>query len=75
MNTPLKITWIGSSAGAVLPTELLAKLRAGVGDTLYISETLEGVRITPANPDFAEKMTVAEQIMREDRDTLRAMAK
>jgi putative addiction module antidote len=39
MNASLKITKIGNSAGVVLPKELLAKLRAGVGDTLYVSET------------------------------------
>ena len=75
MNASLKITKIGNSAGVVLPKELLAKLRAGVGDTLYVSETPEGIRITAANPDFAGKMAVAERIMREDRDILRVLAK
>jgi putative addiction module antidote len=75
MNASLKITKIGNSAGVVLPKELLAKLRAGVGDTLYVSETPEGIRITTVNPDFAEKMAVAERIMREDRDILRVLAK
>lgn len=75
MNASLKITRIGNSAGVVLPKELLAKLRAGVGDTLYVSETPEGIRITAANPDFAEKMAAAERIMREDRDILRVLAK
>ncbi len=59
----------------VLPKELLAKLRAGVGDTLYVTETPDGIRITAANPDFAAKMDLAEQIMREDRDILRVLAK
>ena len=75
MNASLKITKIGNSAGVVLPKELLAKLRAGVGDTLYVSETPDGIRITAANPDFAAKMDLAEQIMREDRDILRVLAK
>ena len=75
MNRSLKITRIGNSAGVVLPKELLAKLRVGVGDTLYVSETPDGIRITAANPDFAEKMAAAERIMREDRDILRVLAK
>lgn len=75
MNASLKITRIGNSAGVVLPKELLAKLRAGVGDILYVSETPEGIRLTAANPDFAEQMAQAERIMREDRDILRALAK
>ncbi len=75
MNATLKITKIGNSAGVILPRELLARLRAGVGDTLYLSESPDGVRITAADPDFAAKMDLAEQIMREDRDILRVLAK
>jgi putative addiction module antidote len=75
MNATIKITKIGNSAGVVLSKELLAKLRAGVGDTLYVTEAPDGIRITAANPDFATKMALAEQIMREDRDILRVLAK
>ncbi len=75
MNASLKITKIGNSAGVVLPKELLAKLRAGVGDTLYVSEAPDGIRITAADPSFEAKMALAEQIMREDRDILRVLAK
>ena len=75
MKASLKITKIGNSAGVVLPKELLAKLRAGVGDTLYVSETPDGIRITAADPSFEAKMALAEQIMREDRDILRVLAK
>lgn len=75
MNTALKITKIGNSAGVVLPKELLARLRAGLGDTLYVTEAPDGIRLTAANPDFAAQMELAEQIMREDRDILRVLAK
>lgn len=75
MNATLKITKIGNSAGVVLPKELLARLRAGVGDTLYVTEAPDGIRITAADPDFAAQMEIAEQIMREDRDILRVLAK
>jgi putative addiction module antidote len=75
MNAALKITKIGNSAGVVLPKELLSRLRAGVGDTLYVSEAPDGIRITAADPSFEAKLAVAEQIMREDRDILRVLAK
>ena len=75
MNAAVKITKIGNSAGSVLPKDVLAKLRAGPGDTLYVSETPDGIRLTATNPDFTAKMDLAEQIMREDRDILRVLAK
>ena len=75
MNMLLKITKIGNSAGVILPKELLAQLRVGPGDMLYVTESPDGVRLTAANPDFESKMDLAEQIMREDRDILRVLAK
>ena len=75
MNKPLKVTKIGNSAGIVLPKEVLARLRVGLGDQLYLSEAPDGVRLTATDPDFAAKMDVAEEIMREDRDILRELAK
>jgi putative addiction module antidote len=74
MNIALKVTKIGNSAGVVLPKDLLTRLRAGVGDTLYVTEAPDGIRITASDPEFAEKMAVAERIMREDRDILRILA-
>lgn len=75
MNTTLKITKIGNSAGVILPKELLARLRAGVGNTLYVTEAPDGIRITTADPDFATQMEIAEKIMRRDRNILCALAK
>ena len=75
MNATLKITKIGNSAGIVLPKEVLAQLRASIGDTLYLSESPDGVRLTASDPDFEAKMEAAEAIMREDRDILRVLAK
>ena len=75
MNASMKITRIGNSAGVVLLKELLATLRVGIGDMLYVSEAPDGIRITVSNPAFADKMAVAERIMRADRDILRALAK
>jgi putative addiction module antidote len=74
MNIALKITRIGNSAGVVLPKDVLAKLRVGPGDTLHLTEAPDGVRLTAHDPDFAAAMEVAEEIMREDRKILRALA-
>ena len=65
---------IGNSTGVILPKELLARLRVELGDTLYVSESPDGVRLTASNPDFEAKMKLAEKIMREDRDILRVLA-
>jgi putative addiction module antidote len=70
----LKITTIGNSTGVILPKEILEKLRVSKGDTLFAVETSKGIELTPFNPEVAEQMKLAEQVMREDRDALRKYA-
>ncbi len=71
----LKITTVGNSVGIILSQELLAKLRVRKGDTLYAVETPNGIELTPYDPDFAGQIEAAEEIMREDRDVLKKLAK
>ena len=74
MMNRLKITTVGSSAGVVLPKDVLARLRVDKGDTLYALETANGIELTPYDPEAAAHMAAAEEIMREDRDLLKKLA-
>jgi putative addiction module antidote len=74
MNTKLKITTVGNSAGVVLPRELLARLRVEKGDTLYVTELPDGIKLAAFDPEFAAKMEVAEQVMRRRRNLLHELA-
>lgn len=73
--TTLRLTAIGNSTGVVLPKEVLARLRVEKGDTLYVLETKGGIELTPYDPEFAKQMDLAEEIMHEERDVLRKLAK
>jgi putative addiction module antidote len=70
----LKIIAVGNSAGVLLPKELLARLRLDKGDTLYVAETPDGIKLMPHDPQLAAQMEVAERVMREDRAILRKLA-
>jgi putative addiction module antidote len=74
MTSKLKITAIGNSTGIILSKEILEKLRVSKGDTLFALETSKGIELTPFNPEVADQMKLAEQVMREDRDALRKLA-
>lgn len=74
MANAVKITQIGNSVGIVLPKEVLAKLKVEKGDSLYISDTPEGIQLTPYDQNFAEEMEAAKRIMRKHRDVLRKLA-
>ena len=74
MANTLKITTVGNSVGVVLPREILERLRVQKGDTLYVTETPNGIELTPFDDEFADQMAIAERVMREDRDVLRKLA-
>jgi putative addiction module antidote len=71
----VKVTTVGSSAGIVLPKEVLAKLRVHKGDTLYLSETTDGIALSPYDPDFDQELETARAVMRRYRNALRKLAK
>lgn len=62
-------------ATKAMPKELLTRLPVEKGDMLHVIETENGIELTPYDPEFDAQMAVAEDIMREDRDILRKLAK
>jgi putative addiction module antidote len=71
----LKLRKIGNSVGTLIPQEALTALNVNEGDTLYLTRAPDGFRITPYDPEFEEQMKVAREIMKRDRNILRALAK
>lgn len=73
--TALKVTQIGNSVGVILPREVLARLKVGKGDSLFLTDLPGGVALRPYDDEFAEQMAVAREIMKEYRDVLHELAK
>ena len=71
----IKIISIGNSVGVLLPEELMSKLKLSSGDTLYASETENGIALTVHDPEFDAQMAIAEEIMSENVVLLRKLAK
>jgi putative addiction module antidote len=74
MAVTAKVLTIGSSLGVVLTKDILARLKVEKGDTLYISETPDGIKLTPYDQEFAEEMEAGRRVMRKHRDVLRRLA-
>ncbi len=74
MATPVKVIAVGNSSGIILPKETLARLNVQKGDTLYLTEGPQGIRLVPYDEEFAAQMETAREIMRENRDVLRRLA-
>lgn len=75
MNISIKITQIGNSLGVILPKEALAALNVEKGDTLTLTSSPDGFRLTPSDPVFETQMQSARKIMKKRRNALRELAK
>jgi putative addiction module antidote len=70
-----KIIQIGNSVGIVLPKEALAALHADKGDTLTLSATPDGLKISAYDTDMARQLELVRKVMKKRRHALRELAK
>lgn len=66
---------IGNSLGVILPAEATSALKVQEGDKLFLTDSPDGLRLTPYDPQFAEQMKAASKGMRQYRNALRELAK
>ena len=71
----LQLTQIGNSVGVILPKEVLARLKVEKGDLMYLTDSADGLRLTPHDPNFEVQMKAACAIMRKRRNVLHESAK
>lgn len=71
----LKARAVGNSVGLTLPKEATDRMKIHTGDAVYLTESPDGYRLTPYNPEFEKQMSVAESLMRRYKDALRQLAK
>jgi putative addiction module antidote len=73
--TALKTRSVGNSLGVTLSKEVTDRLKIKNGDTLFLTDSPEGYRLTPYNPAFERQMKIAESVMRRYKDALHQLAK
>lgn len=71
----LKLQKYGNSTGVTLPKEALAQMNVAQGDTIYLTSSPDGFRLTPYEPGFEQQMEAARRIMKKRRNVLRELAK
>ncbi len=73
--TTLKLTQIGNSVGVILPKEVLARLKLGKGDTVFVTDAAGAIKLTPYSAEFEQQMDAARDVMKRRRKVLRELAK
>jgi putative addiction module antidote len=71
----LKVTKVGNSRALILNKEAASRLNVEEGDSLFLVETPTGYLLSPYDPEFERKMTVARKVMKKRRTLLRELAK
>ena len=71
----LKLTQIGNSVGVILPKEALSRLKLGKGESVFLTETVDGYVLTPYDPALEEEISAGRAFMHEYRDTFHQLAK
>lgn len=71
----LKVRKVGNSLGTTLPKEVLQKLKVGEGDSLFITETADGIQITAYDPEFEKAMAAYRKVSNKYRNALHELAK
>ena len=71
----LKLRQIGNLVGVVLPKEVLARLKLGKGESVFLTETPDGYTLTPYDPSLDEEIKAGREFMHDFRDTFHQLAK
>lgn len=71
----LKVEKVGDALGIVLPEEVLKKLEVKEGDTLYILDTPDGIKITTFDPNSDTAMRAYEKVNQKYTNALRELSK
>ena len=72
----LEIKKIGNSTGLILPKELLSELNFSQGDWLHVTKMADkSLKLSPYDPKHEKAMEIAREVMREYRDSFKALAK
>ena len=75
MAAVLKIRNVGTSAGVILPKDLLEHLKLKVGDELAVKTSEDGIELSPYDADFARRVRVFERSHRKFRNAYRELAR
>ena len=71
----LEIKKIGNSTGLILPKDLLARLGLQQGDEVVVTEgPNRSLTVSPYDSDDDETMRIAREVMKEYKNTLKALA-
>jgi putative addiction module antidote len=75
MTRTVTLRQVGGSVGTTIPKEMAERLHLAPGDEVLVSETPQGLLLTPYSQDVADALDAAARASKKYRNALRALAK
>jgi putative addiction module antidote len=75
MTKTVTLRQVGGSIGATIPKEMAERLHLTAGDEVTITETEQGLLLSPYDAELAEALEIAGRTARKYRNALRELAK
>jgi putative addiction module antidote len=71
----IKLRKVGNSVAMIVPKQVRQKMGVKEGDAVYLTETPDGYRISPYDPEFGRQMELARKVQAKHRAALHELAK
>lgn len=71
----LTVRKVGNSLGVILSSEARKALGVSEGDRLFLTDSVDGVRVTPFDPTFSRQMAHAKKAFKSFKNSLRELSK
>jgi len=71
----LKLRKVGNSVAMIVPKQVRENMGVAEGSSVYLTETPDGYKISPYDPEFSHQVEMARKVQLKHRDALHELAK
>jgi putative addiction module antidote len=71
----IKLRKVGNSVAMIVPKSVRENMGVSEGSYVYLTETPDGYKISPYDPEFSRQMDLARKLQKKHRDALHELAK
>jgi len=71
----LKLRKVGNSVALIVPKSVRENMGVAEGSSVYLTETPDGYKISPYDPEFSQQMELARKVQQKHREALHELAK
>ena len=71
----IKLRKVGNSVALIVPKQVRENMGVAEGSSVYLTETPDGYKISPYDPEFSHQVELARKVQSKHRDALHELSK